>query len=586
MKQFNLILLVIGVGVSGLFQPSPADAQGRRIDYNRDIRPILSDLCYKCHGPDEKERKAGLRLDTQEGVAAKVDSGLAVIVPGKSGESELFVRITSTDANERMPPPTLGKTLSLQQIDLIKRWIDEGATMRGHWSLVAPLRTLPPVVKEETAVRNAIDRFVLARLEQEGLNPSPEADRTTLIRRITFDLTGLPPTPAEVDAFLANTATDAYERLVDRLLTTTRYGEHMARFWLDAARYGDSHGLHFDNERSIWLYRDWVINAYNRNLPFDVFTVEQLAGDLLPDATTDQKIASGFNRCNVTTSEGGSIDEEVLVRYSVDRVETTSTVFMGMTLGCAVCHDHKYDPFTQREFYQLYAFFNSIAEAAMDGNAIGPPPIMKVPVPEQTAELGSLDSRLASLKQKIGEKLAKIDYVESPAPEETNPAEPKEYVWVEDELPPGAKPQGNTPWEFVSKADKPVFSGEKASTRTAEGLSQHFFTDASPGLRVGEGDKFFAYVYLEPSKPPKEIMMQWNDGSWEHRAYWGANLIAWGTDASVSRRYMGVLPPLGQWVRLEVPAAQVGVGSRPVNGIAFSLYNGRATWDRAGKAAP
>jgi len=576
-------LLVVGVVVSGLGLPSLAHAQGRKIDYNRDIRPLLSDLCYKCHGPDEKERKAGLRLDTQEGVAAKVDSGLTVIVPGKSAESELFVRITSSDPNEKMPPPSMGKSLSPQQIDLIKRWIDEGATMRGHWSFVAPVRTQPPVVKNEPAVRNSIDRFVLARLEQEGLNPAPEADRTTLIRRVTFDLTGLPPTPAEVDAFLADTATDAYERLVDRLLLSTRYGEHMARYWLDAARYGDSHGLHFDNERSIWLYREWVIKAFNRNLPFDVFTIEQLAGDLLPNPTIEQKIATGFNRCNVTTSEGGSIDEEVFVRYNVDRVETTSTVFMGMTLGCAVCHDHKYDPFTQREFYQLYAFFNSIAEAAMDGNAIGPPPIMKVPAPEQTAELAALDTQIVSLKQKIGEELAKIEYVEPPVAEGTNAADPKEYVWIDDDLPPGAKPQGNTPWEFVSKADKPVFSGEKASTRTAEGLSQHFFTDASPGLRVGEGDKFFAYVYLDPLKPAKEIMLQWNDGSWEHRATWGEDVIPWGAANSPSRFAMGPLPEMGKWVRLEVECSKVGIApGATLNGWAFTQHDGTVYWDKAG----
>jgi mono/diheme cytochrome c family protein len=361
MKQFCSKLLVCGAAVAGWLVPFTAHAQGRKIDFNRDIRPLLSNTCYKCHGPDEKERKAGLRLDTQEGAGQKLESGALTIVPGMSGESELYARISSTDPNEQMPPPNSGKTLSAQQIELIKRWIDEGATMRGHWSLVAPVRPQPPAVKNEAAVRNSIDRFVVARLEQEGVAPSAEADRTTLIRRVTYDLTGLPPTPAEIDAFLADTANDAYDRLVERLLTNSRYGEQMARYWLDAARYGDSHGLHFDNERSIWLYREWVIKAFNRNLPFDRFTIEQLAGDLLPEATIDQKIASGFNRCNVTTSEGGSIDDEVLVRYTVDRVETTSTVFMGLTLGCSVCHDHKYDPFTQREFYQLYAFFNSLA---------------------------------------------------------------------------------------------------------------------------------------------------------------------------------------------------------------------------------
>ncbi len=583
MKQLCRKLSIAALAVHWLMPVAPANAQAKKVDFNRDVRPLLSNNCYKCHGPDEKERKAGFRLDTQAGVAQKLESGQTAIVPGKSGESELFVRIASTDSNEKMPPPNSGKVLTPPQVEIIKRWIDEGATMRSHWSLVAPVRPQPPAVKNEILVRNSIDRFIQARLDQEGLAPSVEADRATLIRRVTYDLTGLPPTPAEVDAFFADTADDAYGRLVDRLLANSRFGEQMARYWLDAARYGDSHGLHFDNERSIWLYREWVIKAFNRNLPFDQFAIEQLAGDLLPNATVDQKIASGFNRCNVTTSEGGSIDDEVYVRYTVDRVETTATVFMGLTLGCTVCHDHKYDPFTQKEFYQLYAFFNSIAESAMDGNISGPPPIMKVPTSDQTAELAALDQQLVSLKQKITEELAKIEFVEPPAPEGVSLTDPKEYVWFDDDLPPGAKPQGNTPWQFVSKADKPVFSGEKASIRTAEGLSQHFFTEASPGLRVGEGDKLFAYVYLDPAKPPKEIMLQWNDGAWEHRAAWGDDIIPWGAPNSPGRVVMGPLPELGKWVRLEVEAAKVGLNPGAVlNGWAFTQHDGTVYWDKAG----
>jgi hypothetical protein len=256
---------------------------------------------------------------------------------------------------------------------------------------------------------------------------------------------------------------------------------------------------------------------------------------------------------------------------------------MGLTLGCAVCHDHKYDPFTQREFYQLYAFFNSIAENAMDGNGNGPPPIMKVPTPGQSAELAGLDQQIAALKQRIGDELAKVEYIEPLVVEGANPLEPKEYVWIDDELPAGAKPQGNTPWEFVAKADKPVFSGEKASTRTAEGLSQHFFTEASPGLRVGEGDRLFAYVFLDPAKPPKEIMMQWNDGTWEHRATWGDDVIPWGSANSPSRFGMGSLPECGQWVRLEVEAAKVGLKPGAVlNGWAFTQHDGTVYWDKAG----
>ncbi|MBS0263275.1 MAG: PSD1 domain-containing protein, partial [Planctomycetes bacterium] len=560
-------------------------AQGpvRKVDYNREIRPLLSNVCYKCHGPDEKERKAGLRLDSSEGLTARLESGAHAVIAGKSAESELFKRLVATDPAEKMPPTGSDKQLTPQQIELIKRWIDEGATTSAHWAFVPPRRPALPAVKNESQVRNAIDRFIISRLDQEGLAPAPEADRVTLIRRLTFDLTGLPPTPAEVDAFVGDQSGDAYERLIERLLSSSRFGEHQARYWLDAARYGDSHGLHFDNERSMWLYREWVIQAFNRNLPFDQFTIEQLAGDLLPNATIEQKIASGFNRCNVTTSEGGSIDEEVLVRYNVDRVETTATVFMGLTLGCSVCHDHKYDPFTQKEFYQLYSFFNSLAENAMDGNANNPPPYMKVPAAEQLAAIADLDKQVAATRQKIAEELARVEYVEPAATEPTAVGNPQEYVWIEDDLPPQAKPQGDTPWQFVNKADKPVFSGERASTRTAAGLSQHYFTDASPALKVGEGDKFFAYVYLDPANPPQQIMLQWNDGSWEHRATWGGDMIPWGAPNTPSRQAMGPLPEVGKWVRLEVECSKVGIApGTNINGWAFTQFAGTVYWDKVG----
>ena len=561
-----------------LSSPCLSSAAGRRIDYNRDIRPLLSDLCYKCHGPDGAERKAGLRLDTADGMRAKLDSGVAAIVPGKSAESELLTRILSTDPLEQMPPPSMGKKLTEAQIELLKQWIEQGAETRGHWAFIAPVRPAPPATE---GTNNPIDQFIRARLAQEGLHAAPEADKVTLIRRVTFDLTGMPPTPAEVDAFVADSSPDAYEKLVDRLLASERYGEHQARYWLDAARYGDTHGLHLDNERSMWLYREWVIKSFNRNLPFDQFTIEQLAGDLLPSATPEQKIATGFNRCNVTTGEGGSIDEEVLVRYNVDRVETTSTVWMGLTLGCSVCHDHKYDPFTQKEFYQLYAFFNAIAENAMDGNVAGPPPVMKVPTPAETAELQSLDQQIAAARAKIGDELAKVEYVEPPVVEGVNLTEPQEFVWMDDDLPAGAKAEG--PFEFVSKVDRPVFSGEKANYRTADDLSQSVFVGAAPGLRIGEGDRVFAHVFIDPAKPPKEIMLQWNDGSWEHRAVWGEDLIPWGSANSPSRFPMGELPPAGQWVRLEIECAKVGLNPGTiVNGMAFTQHGGTVYWDKAG----
>lgn len=550
------------------------------LDFNRDIRPILSNTCFKCHGFDEPQRQAALRLDTREGATAELPSGARAIVPGRSGESALLERITASDPELRMPPPSSGKFLTEDQIARLRQWIDEGARYEAHWSFVAPVRHAPPPIE---GAATPIDAFIQDGLAAQGLKPSPEADKQTLIRRVTFDLTGLPPTPAEIDAFLADGSPEAYEKVVDRLLASPRYGEHMARYWLDAARYGDTHGLHFDNERSLWPYREWVIGAFNRNLPFSEFTVEQLAGDLLPNATREQRVATGFNRCNVTTNEGGSIDEEVLVRYAVDRVETTSTVWLGLTLGCAVCHNHKFDPVSQREFYQLFAFFNNVADKAMDGNILAPPPILKLPTPEQDAEAQNLRAGLAELEAKAAAELAAIDYDEPPGGT-LLPSGPREYVWLDDELPPGAKPtEGDQAWSFVGALDRPVFSGSKAAFRSSEGLSQHYFTEARPPLRIGEGDRFFVYVYLDPARPPRSIMLQFNDGDWEHRAFWGEDLIPYGTSGTPSRLSLGGLPDTGQWVRLEVEAAKVGLqaGDR-VNGVAFTQHGGTVLWDRLG----
>ncbi|MEX2286836.1 MAG: PSD1 and planctomycete cytochrome C domain-containing protein [Planctomycetaceae bacterium] len=381
------------------------------IDFNRDIRPILSNTCFKCHGPDDKKRQANMRLDTTDAAAGKLESGETLIVPGDSAKSELYRRISSTDDATRMPPADSGKTLTPAKIELLKKWIDGGGQLRPHWSLITPKRSPPPEVK--AAAPTAIDRFVVARLEKEGLQLSPAADKTALIRRVTLDLTGLPPTLAEIDAFLADNSPDAYERLVTRLLGSPHYGEQMTRYWLDAARYGDTHGMHLDNERSLWPYRDWVITAFNDNKPFDQFTIEQLAGDLLPNPTLEQRVATGFNRCNVTTGEGGAIDEEFRVRYAVDRVETTSAVFLGLTLGCAVCHDHKFDPVTQKEFYQLFAYFNSVADKGLDGNALLPPPTLPLSTPEQAAQRGTLEQQVAGVEQAIAAEVAKVTLPET-----------------------------------------------------------------------------------------------------------------------------------------------------------------------------
>jgi mono/diheme cytochrome c family protein len=386
-----------------------------KVDYNRDVRPILSDNCFACHGPDPKQRKAKLRLDTREGALGELRGGGRAIVPGKTDDSVLIERITADDPSMRMPPKKSGKRLTESQIDLLRRWVAQGAPFAAHWSFIAPKRPAAPRVKNTSWPRDPLDRFILARLEQEGLQPSPEADKTTLIRRVTLDLTGLPPTPAEVDAFLADRAPDAYEKVVDRLLQSPRYGEHMARFWLDAARYGDTHGLHLDDYREMWPYRDWVIAAFNANKPYDRFLTEQLAGDLLPSPTLDQLVATGFNRCHVTTSEGGSIEEEVYVRNVLDRVETMGTVFMGLTVGCCRCHDHKFDPIKSKEFYQLFAFFNNLDGPALDGNAALPAPIVRVPTAEQRARLDQVRQTITSLRGHIDDEAALAWYTKSQA---------------------------------------------------------------------------------------------------------------------------------------------------------------------------
>ena len=327
------------------------------VDFGREIRPVLADRCFACHGLDESSRETDMRLDTKEGLYQELDSGDVAVVPGEPEQSAIYTRLVTSDEDMRMPPVDSGKELSSEEIEAIKRWIDQGAEWKQHWSLMPIERPELPTAGSTTWGRNEIDRFVAARLEKAGLTPSPEADKTTLIRRITYDLTGLPPTPEEIDNFLADSSDQAYERVVDRLLKSPHYGEHMGRYWLDAARYADTHGLHLDNFRQMWPYRDWVIRAFNQNMPFDQFTIEQLAGDLLPHPTLDQQVATGFNRCNVTTSEGGVIPEEYYVHYTNDRVATTSTVWMGISMGCVTCHDHKFDPYAQKDFYQLFAFF-------------------------------------------------------------------------------------------------------------------------------------------------------------------------------------------------------------------------------------
>jgi len=544
------------------------------VDFNREIRPILSNHCYACHGPDEAQRQGSLRLDRFEDARKGGDSGRAAIVPKDVAHSDMARRIQMHKSGQ-MPPQEFGKPLSAEQIKTLVRWIEEGAEYRGHWAYIAPKRPSIPAVGGTS--QNPIDAFIQYRLATEKLRLSPETDRASLIRRVTFDLIGLPPTPAETAAFVNDPSPQAYERLVDRLLQSPHYGERWAIHWLDLARYADTNGYHIDNHREMWKWRDWVISAFNQNMPFDQFTIEQLAGDLLPNATLEQKIASGFNRNVMVNFEGGADPNEYMTKYVVDRVNTTSTVWLGTTLGCAECHDHKYDPFTQKDFYRFYAFFNNLPERGLDGQKDNPVPFLRLETDSQKRRLKELAIERQDWQTRLDAATARV-VLKRDTPMTIEPLAARDYVWIDDALPAGATPQGE--FQFV---DAPVHSGKKSSTRTAAGLSQHFFTGAVPLLKLGAGDKLFAYVYLDPANPPKEVMFQFNNGSWEHRAYWGDNKIEWGTNQSASRKHMGPLPKVGEWVRLEVGIADVGFKAGDVlNGWAFTQFDGTAHYDTAG----
>ena len=397
-RRISVLLLTLS-GVLRCMAAAPQDA----ISFNLQVRPILSDRCWACHGPDENKRKAKLRLDTKEGALASKD-GKFIIKPNDANASEVYKRLVTSDAEERMPPADSHLTVSNDEIATIKRWIEQGASWEKHWAYVPVRVTEPPQVEGAFSVRNEIDRFILARLQKEGLNPAPEAQKERLLRRVTFDLTGLPPTPAEIDSFLADSSTNAFEKVVDRLLASESFGERMAVDWLDLARYSDTHGYQADRYRAMWPWRDWVIKAFNQNLSYDQFVTWQLAGDLLPNATKEQILATAFNRHHMQTEEGGSVEEEFRVTYVVDRVNTMGTAFLAQTFECSRCHDHKYDPISQRDFYSLYSFFNNIDESGQTSHFTD-----SMPVPTLLMSDAATDQRLAELKEEIRDKESKFD---------------------------------------------------------------------------------------------------------------------------------------------------------------------------------
>ncbi|MCP4192355.1 MAG: DUF1553 domain-containing protein [Planctomycetaceae bacterium] len=583
-RSFSFLALAVCLPASCLIATPGRAAE--KVVFSRDVLPLLSDKCFQCHGPDEANREAGLRLDEEAGAFAELDSGERAIVAKDPDSSALIQRVTTDDPDLRMPPPESGKSLTPAEVKILSAWIDQGAGWSKHWSFQAPVQSSVPGKVSAWQPVGPIDHFIHDRIRLAGLEPEGLAEKENLIRRVTLDLIGLPPTIQDVDDFLADQSPNAYERVVDRLLDSARYGEHMARIWLDAARFADTHGLHLDNERSIWPYRDWVIAAFNKNMPFDQFTIEQLAGDLLPNPTLSQRVATGFNRCNVTTSEGGSIDDEYYVRYAVDRVETTSTVWLGLTAGCAACHDHKFDPLTQREFYQLFSYFFSLTEKAMDGNALLPPPSVKVPSLLQSRRKDSITKQLAKVNSGLEALHKSVSYTDPMRDATLRSITEVEVTWLDDKLPEGAEVggDGEDPWQFVkSSSDHPVWRGEKSTVRTADGLSQQFFTKATPPLRIGIHDRLFTYVYLDPENPPETVQLQFNDGSWDHRAYWGADKGHNAGKKGAANYRVGDLPELGKWVRLEVAAGAVGLADgAKLNGWSFAQFKGTVHWDQAG----
>jgi mono/diheme cytochrome c family protein len=562
----------------------------RKIDFNRDVLPILSDACFHCHGPDPKTRKAGLRLDEQKGAFEDL-GGYRAIEPNQPAKSELFLRITTTDPDDVMPPPDSGKhRLTPEQIELVRQWIFQGASWQPHWAFQPPRRVTPAASRFDGWARNAIDRFVGARLEQAGLAPSPEASRRQLVRRLTLDLTGLPPTPGEVDAFERDGRPDAYERLVDRLLASPHYGEHQARFWLDAARYGDTHGLHFDNRRAIWPYRDFVVRAFNDNLPFDRFTTWQLAGDLLPSPTREQRVATGFIRCNMTTNEGGVIAEEAKAHLVRDRVEAIATTYLGLTMQCAACHDHKYDPVSQKDFYSFSAFFDNGKDAPLDGNIDAPEPFLRLGTPAQEKDLARLDGELSKVNAEIRAALDRAVYSDPMGEERAGWLAPVEHALI------GGGQGVPAAGEAILESARWSVEGGALEVVT-EGAGQVGWRRLGRVLEVGGGDRVVVYVTLAPEARPAALMVQLHDagGSWSHRAYWGSDVLPYGKSEEGDAGRSGYLrvgdlpaaaPGRAGAVRLDVAAEAIGLrpGAR-IDGVAVAQHGGRASWHKVALAS-
>ena len=554
-----------------------------KVDFHRQVLPILADKCFPCHGPDAGSRKADLRLDTFEGVRAARKKGMPV-VPGDASLSRMLHRIE--DANDAMPPAPMDP-LNGEEKSILRRWVEEGAVWGEHWSFTAPRRPQLPRTQRKGWARNAIDRFILATLEKQGLSPALEADQAALLRRLTLDLTGLPPTPEELDVFLHEASPEAYERVVDRLLASPRHAEHLARHWLDAARYGDTHGTHLDNYREAWPYRDWVIRAFHEKMPYDRFLTEQIAGDLLPGAGTSQRVATGFLRNQVSTGDLDSLREsEARFAQVAGIAEATATVTMGLTMACAKCHDHRYDPLTQKDYYRFFAYFNNNDGAPFDFGAPYPHPAVAVPSQDEIATDYNLRVAIAATEKSIQERVRKLpaDLAMGPAKGAGN--EPRDYVWLDDQPMRSEYVRFEAGIEdcfFAEAPEHPVRSG-KHSLRMQGGNQQLFWVHKfQPTLIVDKDDVLFAYVWIDAAKPPRTMILEFLGNGWNHRAFWGEDLSYQGKLGTTTRQHMGPIPEVGKWVRLEVPAQHIGLmPGMEVTGVGFRQYQGGMYWDRVG----
>jgi hypothetical protein len=548
-----------------------------KVRFNRDIRPILSQACFRCHGFDEKTREAGLRLDTREGATASQAGHRAPIAPGDLGGSEAWSRIVSEDPDLVMPPKESNRQLTDAEKELIKRWIEQGAEYENHWSF----EPIPPKANELE-----IDRYLEKEIAAAGIGVNQQADPITLVRRAAFTLTGLPPSAEQVERLVQNPNQVEYAKLVDELLSSPHYGEEMAKHWLDVARYGDTHGLHLDNERTMWAYRDWVIQAFNKNLPYDQFTIEQLAGDLLPSPTQEQLVATGFNRCNVTTSEGGAINEEFLYRYAVDRTSTTVQAWLGLTGGCAVCHDHKYDPLTTKEFYSLYSFFYSAADPAMDGNIHNTQPFLKLTSPEQKAKLDELRAKESRLRKELleiaNDPVRRADLQVSKLTAKEVSASPvttwRTEVWINDLMPAGGSIRNTSRNEetWISNKDAPM--GERYIRQTFGDKFEQFISGGWIAKDVPKDGTFSFWVRPDRYEAPEAIYVMLKVDNKSYRWVWANSpeqgRLLGGNEKSI----VGPMPKPGVWTQLTIPLSELSA-TASLQELQFGLFGGVADWD-------